>query len=117
MVVAGAFGTYQDVGSAQAVGMFPPQPRERFAQVGNAAGIGAKLALLSRHYRDMAEEIARRMEYIELTTHPRFVEIYTAALMLPDVDEAGADGRTSGGYTEGRYTDTYTRLIQGEVMP
>ena len=83
VVVAGAFGTYLDVDSALAVGMFPPLPSERFAQVGNAAGIGAKMALASRRCRRKAEEIARRVEYIELTTYPRFVEIYADALMLP----------------------------------
>jgi len=66
------------------VGMFPPLPRERFVQVGNAAGIGAKMALMSRRCRERAEEIARRVEYVELTTHPRFVELYMAALMLPE---------------------------------
>jgi uncharacterized 2Fe-2S/4Fe-4S cluster protein (DUF4445 family) len=83
VVVAGAFGTYLDVGSALAVGMFPPLPRECFVQVGNAAGMGAKLALLSRRCRRSAGEIARRVEYVELTTHPHFVRAYTAALMLP----------------------------------
>jgi len=87
VVVAGAFGTYLDVGSALAVGMFPPLPRERFVQVGNAAGIGAKMALVSRHCRRVAEEIARRVEYVELTTHAHFVEAYTAALMLPESGE------------------------------
>ena len=83
VVVAGAFGTYLDVGSALAVGMFPPLPRERFVQVGNAAGIGAKLALLSRRCRRITNDIARRVEYVELTTHVDFVESYAAALMLP----------------------------------
>jgi uncharacterized 2Fe-2S/4Fe-4S cluster protein (DUF4445 family) len=83
VVVAGAFGTYLDVGSALAVGMFPPLPRERFVQVGNAAGIGAKMALVSRRCRGVAEEIARRVDYIELTTHPQFVQAYMAALPLP----------------------------------
>ena len=83
VVVAGAFGTYLSVDSALAVGMFPPLPSERFVQVGNAAGMGAKLALLSRRCRETADEIARRVEYIELTTHPGFVENYMAALMLP----------------------------------
>jgi len=81
--VAGAFGTYLDVGSALAVGMFPPLPRERFVQVGNAAGIGAKLALVSRRCRGATDEIARHVEYIELTTYPHFVKVYTEALMLP----------------------------------
>jgi uncharacterized 2Fe-2S/4Fe-4S cluster protein (DUF4445 family) len=58
-------------------------PRERFVQVGNAAGVGAKMALVSGRCRETAEEIARRVEYVELTTHPHFVEEYTAALMLP----------------------------------
>jgi uncharacterized 2Fe-2S/4Fe-4S cluster protein (DUF4445 family) len=83
VVVAGAFGTYLDVGSALAVGVFPPLARERFVQVGNAAGMGAKLALLSRRCRERAGEIARCVEYVELTTHQRFVEAYVAALMLP----------------------------------
>lgn len=83
VVVAGAFGTYLDVGSALAVGMFPPLPGERFAQVGNAAGQGAKMALVSQRARAQAAAIARRVEYVELTTHPRFTQTYTAALMLP----------------------------------
>ncbi len=83
VVVAGAFGTYLDVDSAVAVGMFPPLPHERFLQVGNAAGIGAKLTLVSQRCRTTAQEIAQRMEYVELTTHPRFVEIYAESLMLP----------------------------------
>jgi len=82
VVVAGAFGTYLDVNSALVIGMFPPLPRERFAQVGNAAGMGAKMALISRRCREAAGEIAHRVEYVELTTHPRFVAFYTAALAL-----------------------------------
>jgi uncharacterized 2Fe-2S/4Fe-4S cluster protein (DUF4445 family) len=87
VVVAGAFGTYLDVGSARAIGMFPPLPLNRFDQVGNAAGIGAKLALLSRRCRDVAEEIAGRVEYIELTTDARFSSAYMDAMSLPDPSE------------------------------
>lgn len=84
VVVAGAFGTYLDVASARAIGMFPPLPLNRFDQVGNAAGIGAKLALLSRRCRGVAEEIADRVEYIELTTDARFSAAYMDAMGLPD---------------------------------
>ncbi len=84
VVVAGAFGTYLDVASARAIGMFPPLPLDRFDQVGNAAGIGAKLALLSRRFRDVAAEIAQRVEYIELTTDARFSNAYMNAMDLPD---------------------------------
>ncbi len=79
-IVAGAFGTYQDIDSAISIGMFPNLPRERFKQVGNAAGAGARQLLLSAGQRQFAEEIARRMEYIELTTYPRFRELYVRAL-------------------------------------
>jgi uncharacterized 2Fe-2S/4Fe-4S cluster protein (DUF4445 family) len=87
VVVAGAFGTYLDVTSARAIGMFPPLPLDRFDQVGNAAGMGAKLALLSRPCREVAEEIARRVEYIELTTDTRFSGAYMDAMGLPDPSE------------------------------
>ena len=84
VVVAGAFGTYLDVRSARAIGMFPPLPLNRFDQVGNAAGIGAKLALLSRGCRRVAEEIAERVEYVELTTDARFTSAYMEAMGIPD---------------------------------
>jgi uncharacterized 2Fe-2S/4Fe-4S cluster protein (DUF4445 family) len=83
LVVAGAFGTYLDIESAVSVGMFPDLPRERFHQVGNAAGIGAKNVLMSRQCRARADEVAGRMEYVELTTHSAFVQIYSEALILP----------------------------------
>jgi uncharacterized 2Fe-2S/4Fe-4S cluster protein (DUF4445 family) len=82
IVIAGAFGTYVDVGSAVTVGMVPPLPLSRFVQVGNAAAIGAKLALISREQRALADEIARQVEYIELTNDPRFVGQFTQAMFL-----------------------------------
>jgi uncharacterized 2Fe-2S/4Fe-4S cluster protein (DUF4445 family) len=83
-VVAGAFGTYLDLKSAVRVGMFPDLPIERFRQVGNAAGAGARALLVSMRQRALAEEIARRIEYVELTTHPRFTEEYMGALSFDD---------------------------------
>jgi uncharacterized 2Fe-2S/4Fe-4S cluster protein (DUF4445 family) len=79
-IVAGAFGTYLDLGSAVRVGMFPDLPRERFRQVGNAAGMGARQMLISAARRQMAARVARRSEYIELTTHPTFAEEFYKAL-------------------------------------
>jgi len=82
VIIAGAFGTYIDVSSAIAIGMFPPLPVERFNQVGNAAGMGAKLALVSQEQRARAAEIARQVEYIELTNDKRFVEEFARAMYL-----------------------------------
>jgi len=82
VIIAGAFGTYIDVSSAIIIGMFPPLPLERFNQVGNAAGMGAKLALVSKEQRAKAAEIARQVEYIELTNDSRFVDEFAKAMYL-----------------------------------
>ncbi len=81
-IIAGAFGTYLDIDNAVRVGMFPPLPRLCFKQVGNAAGIGAKILLLSETQRKKADFIASQEEYIELTAEPIFKEIYVEALSL-----------------------------------
>jgi uncharacterized 2Fe-2S/4Fe-4S cluster protein (DUF4445 family) len=77
IIIAGAFGTYIHVPSAVRVGMFPPLPLDRFQQVGNAAGVGAKQMLVSKERRRVAAEIAQRIYYIELTTYMNFTEEYT----------------------------------------
>ncbi len=80
VVIAGAFGTYLDIRSAVRVGMFPDIPVDRYFQVGNAAGIGAKQMLLSVNRRQLAEEITEREEYVELSMHPDFTEQYMKAI-------------------------------------
>jgi uncharacterized 2Fe-2S/4Fe-4S cluster protein (DUF4445 family) len=79
-IVAGAFGTYLDLGSAIRIGMFPDLPRERFRQVGNAAGTGARQLLLSKERRRIAAEVALRDRYVELTTYPDFTTRFVAAM-------------------------------------
>jgi uncharacterized 2Fe-2S/4Fe-4S cluster protein (DUF4445 family) len=79
-VIAGAFGTYLDLDSAVRVGMFPVLPRERYHQVGNAAGAGAQEMLISRASRVEANSILTDMAYIELTTDPGFFESYVDAM-------------------------------------
>lgn len=79
-IVAGAFGTYLDLNSAIRIGMFPDLPRERFQQVGNAAGTGARQMLVSAQRRHLAQDLAQRDRYIELTTYPDFTHRYVAAL-------------------------------------
>lgn len=81
-IIAGAFGTYLNVGSAITVGMFPELPRERFRQVGNAAGTGAQQMLISAERRRIADEIPERVEYIELTTHAGFEKAFMEALFF-----------------------------------
>jgi uncharacterized 2Fe-2S/4Fe-4S cluster protein (DUF4445 family) len=75
-IVAGAFGTHLDLNSALRVGMFPRLPLERFHQVGNAAGVGARQMLLSRRLRREADAITAGVTYIELTTTPEFTPTF-----------------------------------------
>lgn len=79
-VVAGAFGTYLNLNSAIRIGMFPALPRERYHQVGNAAGVGAQEMLLSQESRTEAEAILGELDYVELTTDPGFMESYVDSI-------------------------------------
>jgi uncharacterized 2Fe-2S/4Fe-4S cluster protein (DUF4445 family) len=82
VIVAGAFGTYIDIKGAVFIEMLPAIPLERFEQVGNVAGTGARMALISQAERERAACIARQVEYVELTTHPHFQERFAQALRL-----------------------------------
>ena len=82
VIIAGAFGSYIDVASAVAIGMMPNLPLERFRQVGNAAGMGAKMALISSSQRKKAQALASRVKYVELGSAPSFSEIFLNACSL-----------------------------------
>lgn len=83
-VIAGAFGTFLDLGSAVKIGMFPNVPLDRFLQVGNAAGMGAKQLLLSISQRTVAMQLTGNVRYIELTTRKDFTDKYMQAMYLGD---------------------------------
>jgi len=95
VIIAGAFGTYIDVASAVAIGMLPSLPLNRFRQVGNAAGIGAKLALISLRKRAEAKTIASRVNYIELANVPNFEQTFIQATYLGQYRIM--EGRKEGG--------------------
>ncbi len=82
VIVAGAFGTFIDIRSAITIGMLPDLPLERFSQVGNAAGTGARLALVSLSQRARAAEIAAHDGYIELARVPNFQRKFAEATYL-----------------------------------
>jgi uncharacterized 2Fe-2S/4Fe-4S cluster protein (DUF4445 family) len=79
-IIAGAFGTHLDLGSALRVGMFPRLPLDRYHQVGNAAGVGARHLLLSRELRQEAVQVTRGVDYIELTTYPEFTPTFVDSM-------------------------------------
>ena len=82
VIIAGAFGSYIDVANAITIGLLPRLPLERFRQVGNAAGMGAKLALISRAKREAARALASRIGYLELAAHPLFTTTFAQSMLL-----------------------------------
>jgi uncharacterized 2Fe-2S/4Fe-4S cluster protein (DUF4445 family) len=88
VVLAGAFGSYVDLESCIAIGMLPNLPIERFSQIGNAAGIGAKLVLSSHEHRTVARGLARKANYIELASSTGFMNTFLKRLNLPESREA-----------------------------
>ncbi len=82
VIIAGAFGSYIDVANAISIGLLPRLPLDRFQQVGNAAGMGAKMALISRTQREAAGALAARVKYLELATHPLFSTTFAQAMLL-----------------------------------
>ncbi len=83
VVLAGAFGSYIDKTSASIIGLFPDCDQDKVIAVGNAAGDGARMALLNVGKRQEADIRARQVEYVELTVEPEFNAIFTQSLLFP----------------------------------
>ncbi len=83
VLIAGAFGSYVDKEEALIIGMLPDISPGRIVSMGNAAGDGARMALLDREKRKEANWIARRVEYLELTIQEEFQDEFIAALHIP----------------------------------
>ncbi|RME08277.1 MAG: DUF4445 domain-containing protein [Anaerolineae bacterium] len=83
ILLAGAFGSYIDPTHALVLGLIPDCSLERIHAVGNAAGDGARIALLNRSQRAAASQIARSVRYIETAVDPDFQEQFVLAMHLP----------------------------------
>jgi uncharacterized 2Fe-2S/4Fe-4S cluster protein (DUF4445 family) len=80
VMVSGAFGTHLRFESAVTLGLLPALPVERFYQVGNAAGKGARMVLSSFAQKQKAEELARTVTCLELARMPHFGRFFSRAL-------------------------------------
>jgi len=87
VILAGAFGSYIDKESAMLIGMFPDCEMENVYAVGNAAGDGARIALLNKAKRDEANAIARQVEYVELAVDPTFQREFMESMHLPHMKD------------------------------
>lgn len=86
LYIAGGFGNYINVPNAQAIGLLPDVPKEKFEFLGNASLGGAELCLLSEDRRAEARSIYDRMTYLDLSSSSAFFDQYSSALFLPHTD-------------------------------
>ncbi len=82
VLLAGAFGNYIRRRSALRIGLLPNVPPERIHFVGNAAGVGAHMALISTEAREQCGRIARRIEYVEIAHDPDFQMAFAEAMLF-----------------------------------
>jgi len=85
--IAGAFGTHVDREKALIMGLFPDCALDKVVSVGNAAGDGARAALLNRGKRQEANWVARNVEYIELTVEKDFQQEFMQAMQIPHMKD------------------------------
>ena len=83
IVLAGAFGSHIDTKYAMILGMIPDCPLDKVSSAGNAAGTGARIALLNQQARDEIERVVRDVEKIETAVEPKFQDHFVAAMAFP----------------------------------
>ncbi len=86
--LAGAFGTFIDPKYAMVLGLIPDCELDKVKAVGNAAGTGARMALLNRGHRREIEETVRKIEKIETALESKFQEHFVYAMALPNKVDA-----------------------------
>jgi len=85
--LAGAFGAYSDLKNATKFGIFPEFPNAKIHPIGNGSIAGAYAALLSVEKRKKAEEIAKKMFYVDLLVDPMFADAYSESIYIPGSKE------------------------------
>ena len=83
LMLAGGFGNYLSIRSALRIGLIPTLPESRIRYVGNAAALGAQLALMSETERARAADLAGRIEHVSLAAHPDFQDVFVDCMNFP----------------------------------
>jgi uncharacterized 2Fe-2S/4Fe-4S cluster protein (DUF4445 family) len=89
VLLGGSFGSYLNPESAKIIGLVPPVDVDRIIAVGNSAGEGAKIALLSYRERQVAFELPSRIEYVELSGRTDFNDAFVSVLGFPHLELVG----------------------------
>lgn len=83
ILLAGAFGNYITRESAVRVGLLPDVGMDKIHFVGNAAGSGAQMVLTSRKARKLADDLSRRIQYLEIAQSSEFQTVFSECLLFP----------------------------------
>ena len=84
--IAGGFGTSIDVPKAIGIGLLPDLDKSRFIFVGNSSLAGVRQIILSSEALNKANEIAKKINYLELSVDAKYMDEYMAALFFPHTD-------------------------------
>ena len=84
--LAGAFATHIRTDAARRIGLIPNVPDAKVMQLGNASIVGVTKALLSRALRNELEDLARRVEHVELETDPHFFDYFVEGCQFQPID-------------------------------
>lgn len=86
VMIAGQFGAYLPKESFTGIGILPKEMEDKLVYVGNSSKMGAYMALLSEQVKQEMEELAGRMEYMELAEVNHYERIFAASMIFPDID-------------------------------
>jgi uncharacterized 2Fe-2S/4Fe-4S cluster protein (DUF4445 family) len=86
LLIAGSFGSYINPENAKLIGLVPDVSTEKIRFVGNTALSGAKMLLISEDARKTADELSRKVRYIELASEPKFYNEFADATFIPYKD-------------------------------
>ena len=81
--ISGSFGININIKNAITIGMLPDFPWAKYQFIKNSAGIGARIALLSRNARKTADDIASRVEHLNLANHKDFFKYFIENMLFP----------------------------------
>lgn len=86
LFISGGFGNFLDVGRSIAIGLLPELDREKFHFIGNGSIAGARLCMVSEEALMLAQDIANKMTYFDLSNDNWFMKEYSSSLFLPHTD-------------------------------
>lgn len=97
VIIAGRLGEAIDASNAVAIGMLPPLSLDKFAYIGNGSLWGANMLLLSKEKGGEIQSLADRITYLDLSTHPHYMDEFIASLFIPHTNIGSSEFQRNPG--------------------